>query len=89
MVAGSADRDPSIVVVHANESGRLKEALHISGERFNDVETLRIFRVKDGKIVHIQHMVNNAEVIEKVKKKKKKKPIIFESSNNLTCSQFC
>lgn len=85
-IVGSADRDPSVVVVHATETVQPTKQSRIRGEKFDDVETMRIFKVKGGKIVHVQHMVNDATVIEKVRTNFSTRPINICSP---IIQQFC
>jgi hypothetical protein len=83
-VVGTGD-DPSIVIVHAKESVTAKNQSRFRGGKFDDVETLRIFEVKDGKIVHIQHMVNDATVIEKVRELASKRYPSYATVVRLDC----
>ncbi len=58
----SKDTDPNIVVVHVRESAKLKRF----NDHITDVDTIHIFKFRDGLVSEIQHMVNSINAMEKV-----------------------
>jgi len=61
----AAGPDPSVVVVHAVESTTPKKGSGIRAELLENIETMRIFNVMNGKISRVRHMVVDSATMEK------------------------